>query len=168
MGLVVLENVTASYNMRRGLLGSRSVKVVDGVSLSISENEAVALVGESGSGKTTVGKLSIRLLKPLTGRIFYDGLDVTYLPESRLGKLRRETRMIFQDPYASLNPYMSVGEFVEEPLLVHGVEDKADRAEIVYKALEDVRLMPPQDFAQKYPHMLSGGQRQRVAIARAI
>lgn len=168
MGLVVLENVTASYNMRRGLLGSRSVKVVDGVSLSISENEAVALVGESGSGKTTVGKLSIRLLKPLTGRIFYDGLDVTRLPENRLGKLRRETRMIFQDPYASLNPYMSVGEFVEEPLLIHGVEDKAERVEIVYKALEEVRLTPPQDFAQKYPHMLSGGQRQRVAIARAI
>lgn len=168
MGLVVLENVTASYNMRRGLLGSRSVKVVDGVSLSIPENEAVALVGESGSGKTTVGKLSIRLLKPLTGRIFYDGLDVTRLPENRLGKLRRETRMIFQDPYASLNPYMSVGEFVEEPLLIHGVEDKAERVEIVYKALEEVRLTPPQDFAQKYPHMLSGGQRQRVAIARAI
>ncbi|BAJ50348.1 peptide/nickel ABC transporter ATPase subunit [Candidatus Caldarchaeum subterraneum] len=166
--MVVLENVTASYNMRRGLLGSRSVKVVDGVSLSIPENEAVALVGESGSGKTTVGKLSIRLLKPLTGRIFYDGLDVTRLPENRLGKLRRETRMIFQDPYASLNPYMSVGEFVEEPLLIHGVEDKAERVEIVYKALEEVRLTPPQDFAQKYPHMLSGGQRQRVAIARAI
>ncbi|MEM0349418.1 MAG: ABC transporter ATP-binding protein [Candidatus Caldarchaeum sp.] len=168
MGLVVLENVVAGYNIRSGWLRSQLVTVVDGVSLNVSEAEALALVGESGSGKTTVGKLSIRLLKPLSGKIFYDGIDVTDLSEDRLLKLRREARMIFQDPYSSLNPYMTVREFVEEPLLIHEVEDKAERSETVYKALEDVRLTPPEEFAQKYPHLLSGGQRQRVAIARAI
>ncbi|MEM4494886.1 MAG: ABC transporter ATP-binding protein [Candidatus Caldarchaeum sp.] len=168
MGLVVLENVVAGYNIRSGWLRSQLVTVVDGVSLNVSEAEALALVGESGSGKTTVGKLSIRLLKPLSGKIFYDGIGVTDLPEDRLLKLRREARMIFQDPYSSLNPYMTVREFVEEPLLIHEVEDKAERSETVYKALEDVRLTPPEEFAQKYPHLLSGGQRQRVAIARAI
>ncbi|MEM2238016.1 MAG: ABC transporter ATP-binding protein [Candidatus Caldarchaeum sp.] len=166
--LVSLEDVQAVYRVRKGFLGSRVVKAVDGVSLSIHEGGALALVGESGCGKTTVGKLSIRLLKPSSGRIVYDGVDITNLPEKNLQKLRRETRMIFQDPYSSINPYMTVGETVEEPLTVHGVDSREERAEMVYKALEEVRLTPPQDIAVKYPHLLSGGQRQRVAIARAI
>ncbi|MEM2651346.1 MAG: ABC transporter ATP-binding protein [Candidatus Caldarchaeum sp.] len=166
--LVSLEDVQAFYRVRKGFLGSRVVKAVDGVSLSIHEGEALALVGESGCGKTTVGKLSIRLLKPSSGRILYDGVDITSLPEKSLQKLRRETRMIFQDPYSSINPYMTVGETVEEPLIAHKAGDKEERTETVYKALEEVRLTPPQDFAVKYPHLLSGGQRQRVAIARAI
>lgn len=166
--LVSLEDVVMVYRVRRGLLGSRMVRAVDLVSLSIHEGEAVALVGESGCGKTTVGKLSVRLLKPTSGRIFYDGVDVSNLPSGKLQKLRRETRIIFQDPYASINPYMTVEETVEEPLTTHGVSDKQERMELVYRALEDVRLTPPQDFAAKYPHMISGGQRQRVAIARAI
>ncbi|MEM3134009.1 MAG: dipeptide/oligopeptide/nickel ABC transporter ATP-binding protein, partial [Candidatus Caldarchaeum sp.] len=166
--LVSLERVEAFYRVRKGFLGSRVVKAVDGVSLSIHEGEAMALVGESGCGKTTVGKLSIRLLKPSSGRILYDGVDITNLPEKSLQKLRRETRMVFQDPYSSINPYMTVGETVEEPLIAHKAGDKEERTEMVYKALEEVRLTPPQDFAVKYPHLLSGGQRQRVAIARAI
>ncbi|MCS6769583.1 MAG: ABC transporter ATP-binding protein [Candidatus Caldarchaeum sp.] len=166
--LVSLKGLTMVYRVRHGFLGSRDIKPVDGVDLDVGEGEAVALVGESGCGKTTVGKLSIRLLRPKSGRIFYDGEDVTDLPAKRLQKLRRETRMIFQDPYSSINPYMAVGETVEEPLIAHGVEDKRERMELVYKALEDVRLTPPQDVAARFPHLLSGGQRQRVAIARAI
>ncbi|MEM4189349.1 MAG: ATP-binding cassette domain-containing protein, partial [Candidatus Caldarchaeum sp.] len=125
--LVSLEDVQAFYRVRKGFLGSRVVKAVDGVSLSIHEGEALALVGESGCGKTTVGKLSIRLLKPSSGRILYDGVDITSLPEKSLQKLRRETRMIFQDPYSSINPYMTVGETVEEPLIAHKAGDKEER-----------------------------------------
>ncbi len=166
--LLSLENVHAVYRVRRGFLSSREVKAVDGVSLSIHEGMVLALIGESGCGKTTVGKLSLRLLKPSSGRVIYDGVDVTNLPEKSLQRLRREARMIFQDPYSSINPYMTVGETVEEPLIAHGIKEKEERREMIYKALEEVKLTPPQEIAAKYPHLLSGGQRQRVAIARAI
>lgn len=166
--LVVLENVGMTYRVRKGFLSFSHVNAVDGVDLVVHEGEAIALVGESGSGKTTVGKLSIRLLKPSSGRVIYDGVDVTNLPEKSLQKLRRETRMIFQDPYSSINPYLTVGETVEEPLIAHGVGSKEERVEMVYRALEEVRLTPPDEVAVKYPHLLSGGMRQRAAIARAI
>jgi peptide/nickel transport system ATP-binding protein len=167
-GLVRLVDVHAVYRVRRGFFGFRDVRAVDGVSLEVREGEAVALIGESGCGKTTLGKLSLRLVKPSQGRIYYDGMDVTDLPEKGLRVLRRETRMVFQDPYASINPHMTIGETVEEPLIAHGVGDRAVRREMVYRALEEVRLTPPGEVAAKYPHMLSGGQRQRAAIARAI
>jgi peptide/nickel transport system ATP-binding protein len=167
-GLVRLVDVHAVYRVRRGFFGFRDVRAVDGVSLEVREGEAVALIGESGCGKTTLGKLSLRLVKPSRGRVYFDGMDVTDLPEKGLRVLRRETRMVFQDPYASINPYMTIGETVEEPLIAHGVGDRAVRREMVYRALEEVRLTPPGEVAAKYPHMLSGGQRQRVAIARAI
>lgn len=166
--LVALEDVGMVYRVRKGFLRSSDVRAVEGVDLVVHEGEALALVGESGSGKTTVGKLSIRLLKPTSGRILYDGVDVTHLPEKQLQKLRRETRMIFQDPYSSINPYLTIGETVEEPLIAHGIREKEARLEMVYRALEEVRLTPPQDVAVKYPHLLSGGMRQRAAIARAI
>lgn len=166
--LVVLDGVGMTYRVRKGFLRSSAVRAVDGVDIIVHEGEAFALVGESGSGKTTVGKLSIRLLKPTEGRVIYDGADITNLPEKHLTKLRRETRMIFQDPYSSINPYLTVGETVEEPLIAHGVEDREKRLDYVYRALEEVRLTPPQDVAAKYPHLLSGGMRQRAAITRAI
>jgi len=166
--LVRLVDIHAVYRVRRGFFRAGEVRAVDGVSLTVREGEAVGLIGESGCGKTTLGKLSLRLIKPSRGRIYYDGVDVTELPEKRLRVLRRETRMVFQDPYSSINPYMTIGETVGEPLIAHGVGDSSVRREMVYKALEEVRLTPPEEFAAKYPHMLSGGQRQRAAIARAI
>lgn len=165
--LVRLEGIEMLFHSRKGLFRSVTVKAVDGVSLSLDRGETVALVGESGSGKTTLGRLSLRLLRPTSGRIFFDGRDVTDVEEGELKWFRRRAQAIFQDPYSSIDPFMNVYQIVEEPLIIHKVED-GDRRELVYRALEDVRLIPAEDFASKYPHTLSGGQRQRVGIARAL
>lgn len=144
------------------------VGAVDGVTLDLNKGETVALVGESGCGKTTLGRAILLLIQPTAGRIVYEGRDVTHLPERDLGWLRRKAQMVQQDPYSSLNPAFTVFRTLEEPLAIHGIADSASRAELVYKALEEVRLTPPEQFARKFPHMLSGGQRQRVAVARAL
>lgn len=165
--LVRLEGIGMLFHSRKGIFRSVTVKAVDGVSLSLDRGETVALVGESGSGKTTLGRLSLRLLRPTSGRIFFDGRDVTDVEEGELKWFRRRAQAIFQDPYSSIDPFMNVYQIVEEPLIIHKVED-GDRRELVYRALEDVRLIPAEEFASKYPHTLSGGQRQRVGIARAL
>ncbi len=167
---MIAHRLRTYYVIRPGLFGKpRYVKAVDDVSLSIDRGMTLAVVGESGSGKTTLGRTLIRLLRPFSGRILFDGVDVTNMDESELKKIgfRRRVSMIFQDPYSSLNPFHSVKFILEEPLIVQGF-DRNEREERVYKALEEVKLTPPEDFINKYPHMLSGGQRQRVAIARAV
>ena len=143
------------------------VKAVDGVSFHVNKGETLAVVGESGSGKTTVGRTLLRLIAPTGGRIFFDGQDITELPREKLRPFRRRMQIIFQDPFSSLNPRMTVGDIIAEPLLIHGIgKTPKERTERVAELLKLVGLSP--DHMRRYPHELSGGQRQRVALARAL
>ena len=167
--LVVLDDVRTYYQVRKGLLSKPLyVKAVDGVSLHLRRGEALALVGESGCGKTTLGKTALRLLVPHSGRVMFDGKDITHAKEKELKWFRRRAQMIFQDPYSSLDPMYTIYHTLSEPLMIHNVGTREERYERVCKALEEVKLTPPEDFIPKYPHMLSGGQMQRVNIARAM
>lgn len=163
--LVLLEDVKIQFAARRSLFRSDLVRAVDGVSLALEPGETLSLVGESGSGKTTLGRASLRLVPIAAGRLVFDGRDLGGDRESRLLWFRRRAQAVFQDPYSSLDPFMSVQQILEEPLAVHGLGERRER---VAEVLEDVRLTPVEEFSEKYPHMLSGGQRQRVGIARAL
>jgi len=138
------------------------------VSMDIGRGEVVGLVGETGSGKTTLGKAIVRLVNPTGGQIIYDGVDIASLDGPALRKYRGRLQMIFQDPYDSINPRMSVFDIVSEGLLINRIASGKELEDRVMRSLEDVRLLPPEEFASRYPHELSGGQRQRVAIARAL
>ncbi|NIM45510.1 MAG: ATP-binding cassette domain-containing protein [Nitrososphaeria archaeon] len=166
--LISLENIRMYFHAKKGFFRLVTVKAVDGVSLNIRRGETVAVVGESGCGKTTLGRVSLRLLRPTAGRVFFNGSDITWQRESELMWFRRRAQAIFQDPYSSIDPFMNVYQIVEESLLIHGVGERQERRELVYKALEDVKLIPVDEITTLYPHTLSGGQRQRVGIARAL
>lgn len=168
MPLLEVKDLRTWFPVRKGVFSPvRFVKAVDGVSFQLEKGEVLAVIGESGSGKTTLGRTVLRLIKPTGGKIIFEGRDITNTPESQLRWYRFATSMIFQDPFSSLNPYHTVQYILEEPLILRGIPQKR-RLEMVVKALEEVRLVPPEDFLKKYPHMLSGGQRQRVGIARAL
>jgi peptide/nickel transport system ATP-binding protein len=168
MALLEVQDLRTWFPVKKGLFSPvKYVRAVDGVSFTLEKGEVLAVIGESGSGKTTLGRTVLRLVKPTSGKIVFEGRDIANIPESELRWYRFSTAMVFQDPFSSLNPYHTVQYILEEPLILRGVPPK-ERAELVAKALEEVRLVPPEDFLKKYPHMLSGGQRQRVGIARAL
>ncbi|MFC0190328.1 ABC transporter ATP-binding protein [Fictibacillus aquaticus] len=166
--LVKVENLKKHFPIKGGLLGKQvgAVKAVDGVSFFINKGETLGLVGESGCGKSTTGRMLLRLLEPSDGKIYFEGQDITELSTGEMRKMRREMQMVFQDPFASLNPRHTVEKILEEPLIVHGVKDKAERKRRVKELLEVVGLNSW--HAKRYPHQFSGGQRQRIGIARAL
>jgi peptide/nickel transport system ATP-binding protein len=167
--LVELEDVRVWFPIRSGVVLERhvgDVKAVDGVTLTIERGETLGLVGESGCGKSTLGKALIRLYDPTGGRIVFDGKDITTASEREMRDVRRQMQMVFQDPYASLNPRHSVGRMVGEPLRVHGVASGRELGDRVHELLALVGL--PTDAADRYPHEFSGGQRQRIGVARAL
>jgi oligopeptide/dipeptide ABC transporter ATP-binding protein len=162
-----VEDLHVKYDVgSMGLRGRRWLHAVNGVSLHIGAGETLGLVGESGSGKSTVGLAVLRLIEPASGRVRLSGTDVTGSPRSGLRSLRRRMQMVFQDPYSSLNPSMTIAQLLEEPLLIHSNLSPKDRRDAVAKILEAVGLHA--GYAARYPHEFSGGQRQRVAIARAM
>jgi peptide/nickel transport system ATP-binding protein len=166
--LVVARDLVKHFPLSRGVFlpGDQSVHAVDGVSFEISRGETLGLVGESGSGKSTLARLLTRLLEPTSGSVMYDGTDITTWKPRRLRPLRREVQMVFQDPYASLNPRRTVGSIVGEPLRVQGIGTKTERRNRVRELLQVVGLNA--EHYNRYPHEFSGGQRQRVGIARAL
>ena len=161
--------VAKHYPVRKGLIVSRqvgAVRAVDGVSFTLNRGETVALVGESGCGKSTTARLVMRLIEPSSGKIIFKGEDVTTVGGAKLRALRRHLQIVFQDPYASLNPRLKVADAIAEPMAVHGIGDAASRRERVQELL---RLTGLRSFhADRYPHEFSGGQRQRIGIARAL
>ncbi|MGB9622482.1 MAG: ABC transporter ATP-binding protein [Candidatus Bathyarchaeia archaeon] len=166
--LLNIEGLKKYFSVRKGLMSRAYIRAVDGVDLSLRKGEAISIVGESGCGKTTLGKTILRLYEPTDGKIVFDGRDVTHSKSKELKWYRRETGLVQQDPFGALPPFMTIRGVLEEPLIIHGVKDRAEREERIYKALEQVRLTPVEDFIRKYPHMLSGGQQQRLVIARSI
>jgi len=175
---VILEtrNIKKWFSIRSGLLSGilsshqrEYVKAVDGMDITVRKGEIFAVVGESGCGKTTLARLILRLEEPTDGEIWFDGTEISKMPEHEFRQYRTRIQMIFQDPYGSLNSNMRIGDIVSEPLRVQNIYSSAqEEFEQVKRSLENVGMIPAEDFIDRYPHELSGGQRQRVAIAAAL
>lgn len=163
-----VENLKKYFPIRRGVLRRQvgAVQAVDSISFDIKRGETLGLVGESGCGKSTAGRTILQLLEPTAGKVYFRDQEITALSKNELRKARRHMQMIFQDPYASLNPRMTVGNIIGEPLVIHNVGNASSRKERVQELLKLVGLNPY--FINRYPHEFSGGQRQRIGIARAL
>jgi oligopeptide transport system ATP-binding protein len=167
--LLSVRDLQKWFPIRKGALVERTVgyvKAVDGVSFEIAEGETLGLVGESGSGKSTTGYCVLQLIKPTGGSVRFMGKELTDIGREDLRRMRREMQIVFQDPYSSLDPRMTVGGIVAEPLEVHGIGTRSSRRETVRRLLDIVGFNP--NFTNRYPHEFSGGQRQRIGIARAL
>lgn len=165
--LISLQNLKVHFKIGGGLFKeTKYVKAVDGVSLDIKKGETLGLVGESGCGKSTLGKAILRLTEPTGGQVFYNGKDLAHLPQSAMRDQRKNLQMIFQDPYASLNPRMNVGQIIGEPIRTFNLADGKSVDERVQELMETVGMS--RRFVKRYPHEFSGGQRQRIGIARAL
>lgn len=163
-----VDNLVMHFPIYRGVIRRRvgEVRAVDGINFDILRGETLGLVGESGCGKSTTGRAILQLYKPTAGAVYFDGVDLVTLKGEQMRQMRRKVQMIFQDPYASLNPRMTVADIVGEPLMVHNVATGKEIQERVQHLLEIVNLNP--SFANRYPHEFSGGQRQRIGVARAL
>lgn len=167
--LLDVRDLVMHFPLTQGIIFQRkvgAVQAVDGVSFSVNRGETLGLVGESGCGKSTTGRAILQLYKPTSGHVNFNGRDLTEIDGGEMRRMRRHLQMIFQDPYASLNPRMTVGNIVSEPMQIHKLVDKKDRTSRVQELLQTVGLNPY--FANRYPHEFSGGQRQRIGIARAL
>ena len=168
MSLLEVQHVKKYFPVRKGLLQREVARVhaVDDVSVSVQEGETLGLVGESGCGKSTLGRTIVRLLEPTDGEIVFEGRNISKLGAGKLRPLRREMQMVFQDPYASLNPRKRVGTIIGDPLEIHGIGDAKSRRARVQELLRTVGLSP--EHYNRFPHEFSGGQRQRIGVARAL
>lgn len=167
--LLVVDDLVKWFPLTQGIIFKRhigEVKAVDGVSFNVKNGQTHGLVGESGCGKSTTGRAILRLYEPTAGRVVFDGIDVLSLKKRQMREIRKEMQIIFQDPYASLNPRMTIRSIITEPLLIHRIGDEASRRDKARDLLEVVGLNP--EHANRYPHQFSGGQRQRIGVARAL
>ena len=166
--LLKVKNIKKYFPIRTGLFARKTgdVKAVDDVSFEVYKGETLGIVGESGCGKSTTGRVIMRLQEATEGSIEFQGVELTKLSDEKMRKVRRDIQMVFQDPYASLNPRHSIEKILEEPLIVHGIGTKEERKKLIYEYLELVGLSAY--HAKRYPHQFSGGQRQRIGIARAL
>jgi oligopeptide/dipeptide ABC transporter, ATP-binding protein, C-terminal domain len=166
--LLEVKELRKYFPVNRGMLSRQvgQVKAVDGVSFAIAPGETLGLVGESGSGKSTIGRCILRLIEPSSGAVFFDGQNILDLDGSEMRRMRRDMQIVFQDPYASLNPRMTVATIIAEPLVIHGGMNRSQRDERVAELLQKVGL--DASYRNRYPHEFSGGQRQRIGVARAL
>ncbi|WP_202080734.1 ABC transporter ATP-binding protein [Caldalkalibacillus salinus] len=166
--ILEVQNLKKYFDIKGGVLSKKvgEVKAVDDVSFTVNEGEVLGLVGESGCGKSTTGRSILRLIEPTDGKIMFEGQDITKLNDEDMRKMRRDMQIVFQDPYASLNPRHTVEKIISEPMLIHGIKNAKERREKAHHLLEVVGLSSY--HASRYPHQFSGGQRQRIGIARAL
>lgn len=169
MGKILEVNDLTKHFVKTSWLGRKksTVKAADGISFSVESGQIFVLAGESGSGKSTVAKLILRSIEPDSGRVAFDGREITSRKED-LKTIRMGCQMVYQDPYDSINPQMKIKDIIAEPVEIHGIGDSKSRRQMVMEALQQVRLEPAEEIMEKFPHMLSGGQRQRVVLARAL